>query len=57
MLTTGNIQVTVGWHRIYMRVHEYIKIDGTNPYKEWFDSLDAQAAAKISVAKVVSCQA
>ena len=35
-----------------MRVLEYIKIDGTNPYKDWFDGLDAQAAAKISVAKV-----
>lgn len=34
-----------------MRVLEYIKIDGSNPYKDWFDSLDAQAAAKISVAK------
>ncbi len=34
-----------------MRVHEYIKEDGSNPYKKWFDSLDAQAAAKISVAK------
>ena len=34
-----------------MKVHKYIKIDGSNPYKEWFDSLDAQAAAKISVAK------
>jgi putative addiction module killer protein len=34
-----------------MRVHEYIKEDGSNPYKEWFDSLDAQAAAKITVAK------
>ena len=35
-----------------MRVLEYIKIDGSNPYKDWFDSLDTQAAAKISVAKV-----
>ena len=26
-------------------------MDGTNPYKKWFDSLDAQAAAKIAVAK------
>ena len=34
-----------------MRVHEYIKKDGTIPYKEWFNGLDAQAAAKISVAK------
>jgi len=34
-----------------MKVLEYIKEDGTNPYKKWFDRLDAQAAAKISVAK------
>ena len=37
--------------KFYMRVHEYIKEDGSNPYKDWFDGLDAQAAAKISVAK------
>jgi len=36
---------------IGMKVEEYIKQDGSNPYKEWFDSLDAQAAAKIAVAK------
>lgn len=34
-----------------MRVREYIREDGTNPYKKWFDSLDAQAAARITVAK------
>lgn len=34
-----------------MRVCEYIKEDGSSPYKKWFDSLDFQAAAKISVAK------
>ena len=34
-----------------MRVREFIREDGTNPYKKWFDSLDSQAAAKISVAK------
>jgi len=34
-----------------MRVLEYIKEDGSNPYKDWFDDLDAQAAAKLSVAK------
>ncbi len=34
-----------------MRVCEYIREDGTNPYKKWFNSLDTQAAAKISVAK------
>jgi putative addiction module killer protein len=30
-----------------IRVEEYIRPDGSIPYKEWFDSLDAQAAAKL----------
>ena len=34
-----------------MRVKEYIREDGSNPYKKWFDSLNAQAAAKLTVAK------
>ncbi len=34
-----------------MRIFEYIRVDGTNPYKKWFDSLHTQAAARISVAK------
>jgi putative component of toxin-antitoxin plasmid stabilization module len=34
-----------------MEVVEYIKEDGSNPYKEWFDSLNAQAAAKVTVAR------
>ena len=34
-----------------MEVLEYIKEDGSNPYKEWFDSLNVQAAAKVTVAK------
>ena len=33
-----------------MRVEEYIKEDGTNPYKKWFDGLKPQAAAKVTVA-------
>jgi hypothetical protein len=33
-----------------IRVEEYIRPDGSIPYKEWFDSLDAQAAAKIAPA-------
>lgn len=33
-------------------VEEYLCADGTNPYKDWFDSLDAQAAAKIVTAKL-----
>ncbi len=34
-----------------MKVQEYITSDGTNPYQKWFDTLDATAAAKITVAK------
>ena len=34
-----------------MEVLEYIKEDGSNPYKKWFDSLNAQAAAKVTAAK------
>ena len=34
-----------------MEVLEYIKEDGSNPCKKWFDSLNAQAAAKVTVAK------
>lgn len=34
-----------------MKILEYIKEDGSNPYKKWFDSLNAHAAAKVTVAK------
>ncbi len=34
-----------------MKVQEYIKEDGSSPYQKWFDSLDVQAAAKVTVAK------
>jgi putative addiction module killer protein len=34
-----------------IRVEEYVRADGTIPYRIWFDSLDAQAAAKIVTAK------
>ncbi len=33
-----------------IRVEEYIRPDGTNPYRTWFDSLDPQAAAKVVTA-------
>jgi putative addiction module killer protein len=33
-----------------IRVEEYIRPDGSNPYKTWFDSLDPQAAAKVVTA-------
>lgn len=35
-----------------IRVEEYLSQDGSNPYKSWFDGLDAQAAAKIVTAKL-----
>jgi len=34
-----------------MLVHEYIRPDGKSPYRTWFHSLHAQAAAKVSIAK------
>ena len=35
-----------------IQVDEYLREDGSNPYKAWFDSLDAQAAAKVVTAKL-----
>ena len=35
-----------------MKVQEYIREDGSNPYQKWFNSLNPKAAAKVSVAKV-----
>ncbi len=33
-----------------MKILEYIREDGSNPYKTWFDSLNTHAAAKVTVA-------
>jgi putative addiction module killer protein len=33
-----------------IKVKEYLKEDGSNPYQEWFNSLDVKAAAKVTVA-------
>ena len=33
-------------------VEEYIREDASNPYKKWFDGLDALAAAKVTTAKL-----
>jgi putative addiction module killer protein len=33
-----------------IKVVEYIRADGSNPFKAWFDDLDAQAAAKVATA-------
>jgi putative addiction module killer protein len=35
-----------------IKVQEYIREDASIPYKQWFDSLSAQAAAKVTVAKL-----
>ena len=34
-----------------IKVQEYLQEDGSSPYQEWFNSLDTQAAAKVTVAK------
>ncbi|MDV2998130.1 MAG: hypothetical protein N4J56_007835 [Chroococcidiopsis sp. SAG 2025] len=34
-----------------MKVQEYIRADGSSPYQKWFNSLDATAAVKVTVAK------
>ena len=34
-----------------LTITEYLKEDGSSPYQEWFNSLDTQAAAKVTVAK------
>ena len=35
-----------------MTVLEYLQQDGSSPYKKWFDTLDPEAAAKVTTAKV-----
>jgi putative addiction module killer protein len=35
-----------------IKIEEYIREDASNPYQQWFDSLNAQAAAKVTVAKL-----
>src|SRR5438067_7998245 len=34
------------------RVEEYVRDDGSIPFKEWFDRLDPAAASKVTVALV-----
>ena len=34
------------------QVEELLKEDGSSPYADWFNGLDAQAAAKVTTAKV-----
>ena len=33
-----------------VRVEEYVREDGSNPYRRWFESLPSQAAAKVATA-------
>ena len=33
-----------------LSVVEYVREDGSNPYRNWFDRLHAQAAAKVATA-------
>ena len=33
-----------------MKIKEYIREDGANPYQKWFNRLNAVAAAKVAVA-------
>lgn len=47
-LFVGNICVTI----VLVKVQEYLREDGSSPYQKWFDSLDPQAAAKVTVAKL-----
>jgi putative addiction module killer protein len=35
-----------------IRVEEYVRPDGSSPYRDWFDGLDAQTAAKVTTAKL-----
>ena len=35
-----------------IRVEEYLREDGSNLYKKWFDALDPKAAAKVATAKL-----
>lgn len=35
---------------VTLRIEEYIRADGSNPYRSWFNGLDPQAAAKIATA-------
>jgi putative component of toxin-antitoxin plasmid stabilization module len=33
-----------------VQILEYLDVAGNSPYRDWFESLDAQAAAKVTVA-------
>ena len=35
---------------VVIDVREYLAVDGSSPYRKWFESLNAQAAAKVAIA-------
>ncbi len=35
---------------VVIEVREYLAADGSSPYRKWFNSLNAQAAAKVAMA-------
>ncbi|HUF70800.1 MAG TPA: hypothetical protein VMM79_19280 [Longimicrobiales bacterium] len=35
-----------------IRVQEYVRQDGSTPFREWFDGLGPEAAAKVAAAQV-----
>jgi putative addiction module killer protein len=37
---------------VALRIEEYVRQDGSMPYRTWFDGLDPQAAAKVTTAVV-----
>lgn len=46
----GDVCVTICL--VTLSVEEYVREDGSIPYRMWFDRLDAHAAAKVAVAIV-----
>ncbi len=34
-----------------MKIYEFIREDGSSPYRDWFDHLNAQDAAKVTAAR------
>jgi putative addiction module killer protein len=48
-LTYSNVYVTI--QICHSEVVEYVRDDGSNPYRAWFDDLSAQAAAKVATAR------
>lgn len=35
-----------------LRIEEYVRADGSIPYRTWFEGLEPQAAAKVGVATI-----